>query len=342
MALPEDVHAQVATGLEIAPAIIEDAIEPGDTIAKELKVTNTSGNEETFFVEVLDIKGVQNGNQPIFAQDGEKTSFELSSWVTVSEEGVSIGSGETVTIPFVVTVPDQASPGSHFGGLFLTKEPPQLRNTGTGVGFRVGTLLSFRIAGEVIEEARLREFSTNKILFSKPEVDFSMKVQNIGNVLIRPQGLLEIINVLDEDVAQLRVNEEGGAVFPGTNRDFSVRWEGEGIAFGRYQALLSLVYGQEGRKTISGTLSLWILPLNIIVPVAGGLTFFFLMGYLLIRWHIRKRLREMQMLARTSRGRVAVAPQVYYQRQSSRLMVMSITLLIFTVIFLLGLFVFLA
>lgn len=327
-------QAQTPEGVEMKPAIIEDRVDPGSVRSFLLTVTNLSSQERTFYFSALDIKGVDDRGVPIFAQEGEPTPYELSTWITVPEESFTVPSGESREFPFSVTVPKDASPGAHFGGVFLDVRPPRLRTSGAGVGYSVGTIVSLRIAGDVIEDARIRSFSTDKLIYSIPEVTFTTNVENLGNVLVRPHGHVKIVNMTGREVGTARVNENSGAVFPLSERAYDVTWEREGFAFGRYQALVSLVYGEDGRRTITGTTSFWILPLKPILYTIGGFLAFVLVLFMSVRMYIRRKLSEMGVSA-VKRGDYYAKR---YDRSASRLLVMTVAIALFSLAFLAFLF----
>lgn len=329
--------AQAVSGVKIEPGIIEDSADPNDVLEESLTITNSGDTEQTFYLVKKDIRGVEGNGVPLFAEEGaELTGYELSSWITISEEPVILRPEESTTVPFTITVPENAGPGSHFGGVFVTIRPPRLRQSGASVGYEVGAIISIRISGDVIESARIREFSTDKLVYSTPNVSFLVRVENPGNVLIRPRGPLEINNMFGKRVALMVMNDTLAGVFPGTIRSFEMKWEGEGVAFGRYQAIVGLVYGEAGRQsTVSATVSFWILPAKIILPILGGLALVVLVLYLGVKLYIRRTLNELS----TSRGVRRVARRQRRDAGISRLAVVAVTLLAVTAIFLIGLLV---
>ncbi|MBP9669337.1 MAG: hypothetical protein KBE09_03540 [Candidatus Pacebacteria bacterium] len=329
------VHAQSPEAIEITPAVIEDRVTPGQTYRFAIKVTNGSQTEKTFYLGAQDISGLDERGVPLFAEEGQPTEYELSSWIRLPQESVVIGPGETRSIPYVINVPSNASPGAHFGGVFLDVRPPKLRTIGAGIGMRTGSIINLRIAGDVQEDARIREFSTEKIVYSDAEIDFSTKVENLGNVLLRPHGLIEISDMFGRQVGSVRVNETGSAMFPKGDRNYVTTWEYDKFAFGRYQALVSIVYGDDSRKTLSATTSFWVLPLKPILIALSSLLAFVLLLYGWMRLYINRKLREMGV----NPGKRADTYYVKkYNRSASRLMMILIGVFIFSVMFLFALF----
>lgn len=102
----------------------------------------------------------------------------------------------------------------------------------------------------------------------------------------------------------ITMNEQGGGVFPMADRLFTATWEDEGPGFGRYEAILSMVYGEQGRQsTISSTVSFWILPMNIILPALGVLGFLLLVTFISVKLYVHKTIRDISGARRVVRRR---------------------------------------
>ena len=335
---------QEATGIKIQPSIIEERADPGQIFTSVLRATNLSKETQTFYIIKRNISRLSDEGGPIFAGEQEETGFEISSWVKITDKPVIIEGGQTKEIPFSIKVPKDAGPGGHFGAILLSIRPEVPEETGLGVGYRVGTIINLRISGEIFEEAQIREFRTDKTIYSKSEVKFITRVENIGNVLVRPRGPLEITDFFGKSAAILRINDEAGGIFPGAIREFETTWQGEGFTFGRYQVVMALVYGEEGRKTISSTLSFWVLPLNIILPIVGGTLGLILAVFVFVKLHIRRQIENIRRATEGSEYQKRFkSSEVYtggYQKSAPfpKLALVSIVMLFFTMIFLIVLF----
>ena len=328
--LPFTASAQDSAGVSINPATIEDSADPGQFIETSIDITNLSGTAQEYYVFARDIIGVRDGNAPEFAEEGrEQTGFELSTWVTLPEEPYTLEPGGRVTVPVTIQVPDNASPGSHFGGVFVSIEPPRLRTVGASVGYEVASIISLKISGDAITNAQIREFSTDKIIHGLTDVNFNVRLQNTGNVLVRPHGPLEVYNMFGSRVYEASFNDSLGGVFPGTIRDFKIAWRDENPGFGRYQAVLALVYEDDnGNRTIDATVSFWILPLNIIFPAAIVLAVLLVVSYIGVRIYVRRAVQS------ASGGRRQLARTRRKSKQVSVLMLVSVVLLTVTALFL--------
>lgn len=329
---------QQEAGITLIPAVIEKSVNPGDVFVETLTVTNVSGEDKEYFVYKKNITGVENGGVPVFAKDeSERTPYEITEWFQVPTAPIKVLADQSIDVPITISVPSTASPGSHFGGVFISAEPPKLRETGAGVGFEVVSVISLRINGDVNDSARIRSFSTDKLLYGSKHVAFTAKIENQGNILIRPHGAVSITSMFSKTPVQVTVNESRAGVFPGTARDLEFKWDSDELGFGRYEAILALVYeGDGGQKTIDSSLVFWIFPTKIVLGVLGALFFVIIGGYVLTRYYIN------QAIIRGAGGR-RIQPQRYRKQVGiSRFAFVFVALMGVLVVFLLIVLIFFA
>ena len=336
---PTASFAQATEGIKVQPAVIEDNVKPGQTYNFTLTFTNIGAADRTFYIEAQDIKGLDGAGLPIFAAPGTATGYELSSWINTPKNTITIKAGDSATLSLSAVVPGSVSPGAHFGGIFISDQAPKLNVNGSGIGMKVGSIMSLTVAGNVNENASLHEFSTDKVVYSVPVVTFNTKIQNAGNVLVRPHGIVIVSDMFGRQVASLNVNDSAAPVFPSSERLYTALWQGSGFAFGRYEAVGSFSYGDSAKKTISGMTSFWILPLIPIIIFLGSIFGVVLFMYLIIRMYIRKKLRDMGI----NSGRADMDFYAKrYQRSGSRLIVITLFAFLFCVVFLGIIFLFFA
>ncbi len=324
------VFAQDSSGVSLNPATIQEPADPGSRIESQIEVTNLSSSEQVYYIAARDIVGVRDGNTPIYADgEQEKTGFEMSSWLELPTEPYTVAPGEKFLVPIIINVPETATPGDHFAGVFVSRQPPRLREIGAGVGFDVATIVIAKISGDRIIDAQIREFSTEKIIHGTTDVNFSVRIQNSGSDIARPYGPLEVYNMFGRRVTSLTFNESLGGVFPGTVRDFVLSWSDKNPGFGRYQAMIALAYETElGNRTINSSVSFWILPLNIILPALGVLFVLLFISYIGVKMYVRRAVQSV------SSGRGKLVRRRQRNKQISALMLVSVVLLSVTALFL--------
>ncbi len=317
-------HASTA----VSPILIEEDITVGQSVTKKFKVTNNDSEAHTYYLQLKDIKDVGPGGVPIFAEYGEPSGFELSSWLKPSVSSFRVPAGKTFEFTLSINVPSiNVSPGVHLGGVVISRTPPNQSEVGQGsvVGYEVVTLISLDLAGDKFSSAQLYEFNTDSFLYGHPRVNFNLVVGNLGNTLVRPSGIIIIKDMFGKERGRLDVNRNSAGIIPGGRREFKVDWTGETLTFGKHIATVALSYGSDsdGRQSLSGRTSFWILPMNIIGPALGGLLLVSLSLFVLARLYVRRQLRGVV------RG---------HGQRSSRLAVMSLAATIFLIAFLLLLF----
>jgi hypothetical protein len=322
-------------GITLRPATIEERIDPGTEKQFTVMVKNESGSEQLYYLGKRDIVGVRDGSVPVFRDRSvAPTGYDMSQWINLFQDTVLVPAGGEMPIQFAIKVPQDAPPCSHFAGIFVSVEPPDLEQSGAAIGYEVANIISLRVSGECDESAQIRQFSTDNYLYGSPKVNFNIRIENDGNTLIRPTGPVEITNMFGQEVGNgLMFNESGAAVFPKDTREYNFEWVGEGYGFGRYEAVVSPVYGEEGnKKTMSSSVTFWILPMAIILPALGGLLVAFLIVYISVTLYVKRKLAYYQAVGgrRVVRRRESGSPLLLIF-----LVMLTVTALFFIVLLLL-------
>ncbi len=291
------VFAQAGTGIKVGPIRIEELVEPGEVV----KVTNLADVPQTFYVYVMDFTAQGEGGGVVLYQAGTQEGSFLSSWVEATKEGISFNPGQEKEITITFRVPKEVGPGGYYGAIVFGPKPPQINPTEGSVialTHQAAVLALFHVLGEVDENARIREFATNKNIYSTPfKVQFLIRVENLGNVHIKPVGSIKITDMRGKEAANLAVNPGGGNVLPKIIRRFENTWEGD-FGFGKYTAFLVLNYGVpahqggQGIKTLTYQTTFWIVPWNIVIPAAIGFIFIFALFLLMVNLYKNKAVRQ--------------------------------------------------
>lgn len=158
LAVPTTALADDALGLAGAPADAEGAVDgrtrftyeiaPGQQVTDHYRVTNTGTTPQDVTVFASDAFNDPDGNYGLLPTDGEPT--DAGSWVSLDGAGprvsMSLQPGESRTVPFTLTVPADAGPGDHAGGIGISAVAAdgQVR-----VDRRVASRLYVRVPGEL-------------------------------------------------------------------------------------------------------------------------------------------------------------------------------------------------
>lgn len=105
----------------------------------------------------------------------------IKNWITLSipGDGIDLQKDQQTTIPFVVNVPKDATPGDHYFAIFVSADM-------SGKGFRqtaqVVSLVYVQAGGgKIIRSATIESANMHPVVFT-PTLDYSFNVKNTGNV----------------------------------------------------------------------------------------------------------------------------------------------------------------
>ncbi|EWC59401.1 hypothetical protein UO65_5347 [Actinokineospora spheciospongiae] len=164
----------------------EYTVEPGMRYDDHLAVRNLGGGELTVDLYAADAVNTDSGGFDLLARD--EHSPTLGAWVTLTRQQVVVAPRSTAVVPFSLTVPDDAEPGDHVGGLVAAVTTGgQVR-----VERRVGARLYARVAGPVTPALRIDPPAAAYRGTLNPagpgEVDVTWTAVNDGNirVAVRP------------------------------------------------------------------------------------------------------------------------------------------------------------
>ena len=299
----EAVSAQ-SIGIRISPTKIEELVDPGQEVTGQIKVANESDIPKVMYVYLKDFKSDGESGRPKLIAPGSEKGYYLASWISITGEAINFEPFEEKVVPFTIKLPSNIGPGGYYGAVFFGTVPPRLqlnseeKGAGMSIAQQNGTLILLQVKGDVHEEAQVREFNTDKNFYSAPfQANFLIRIENKGNVHVKPFGTININNMFGKEVAKIIVNEPGGNILPDSIRRFESSWEGKD-GFGRYEANLGLTYGVatkdggQGKQSLFARKYFWIIPWKIIIPALLGIVIVVSFFMLLLKMYKNKAVRS--------------------------------------------------
>lgn len=273
------INAQVPNdkiGITVTPITDEFSIKPGEVVSRIIRVINPGDEVITLYPQTLNFSTDNENGQPVFfsAQD-ESSSYTLSSWVTFEKEFIRIAKNEEEQVRVVISAPENAEPGGHYGAILFSTEKPELSDSGAtevGVVGLVGTLLLATVLGDIIERLELEQFNLPLIAFSSPVV-LDQVYKNKGNVHVKPRGEIVIKNWSGNQVGILAVNEGKGNVLPQSRRRLKESWSFDPLkTFGIYTLVLQSSYGSTPTE-LNATKKILIVPYWVLIIIILALVY---------------------------------------------------------------------
>jgi hypothetical protein len=294
-------YAQESMTLTVTPPLIQINLKPGETWASGIQVVNGNQYDMTVYAEPMLFEPAGEEGRPRFknppGMDNDTSIPDpttLAGWITLPQGPLDIVREQTITVPLVITVPPDAAPGGHYAAVLIGNRAPQgsPNENSVSVTSAIASLIFLRVAGEVVEDGRIRDFVTEKSVYETPEAQLSLRFENQGNVHLQPRGDITIYNMFGKKRGMIPINQSGdyGNVMPGSVRKFTYTWKADAGTWdiGRYRAEATLGYGGDTKSFAQSTVYFYVLPL---IPLAemvlGALFFLWFVGWAL-RSYVRR------------------------------------------------------
>ncbi len=290
--------------LTLTPPLFQVTQAPGGVWSSVLRVVNTNKFDLAVTASVQDFRpDGETGNALLGERGGPNDRHLMSGWFTLPNGEIVIPRGTTGEIPFTIAVPEDASPGGHYAAIVVATRPGQLDGgSGAGISSGVTSLFFLRVPGDVVEEGAIRDFYAEKSIVQSPSARFALRFENTGNVHLVPEGTIVITNMWGKERGRIDINKVNtfGNVLPESTRKFEFVWEGEPsiFEFGRYEAVATLVFGEQSRQTVYRTTYLWVIPWKQVLPIFFSLALF----VWFITWSVRRYVKKALELERERLG----------------------------------------
>lgn len=251
----------------------------------------SSAEETKSFVTKVEFIYQENGIPTVYTDTPEELrNYDMSSWVTVQEREFQLKKGESITINYQITVPNDPQLGGKYAVIVVVPKDKaqELEGAGAKINANIGFPIIGRIAGTEKINSEIVSFESNKhIYWSWPNetITFTTKVKNTGNVDYLPGGDIFIhTGDITQPIREFTINEKDLVVLPDNIRSYENFWEAkdplirfkdngiflnfEYFRIGKYTATAKIGYDVEGTRVVNNReVSFWILPLPLIVAI---------------------------------------------------------------------------
>jgi hypothetical protein len=312
-----------AYDVTVSPIFLDLSANPGDTITTKVRIRNNTTSPIPVKVGVEKLTGDLNGNLSL---QQAKNDYTLS-WFKFDNTSVTTAPLEWTDVPFTINIPKDAAYGYYWTITFTQDTSGTNAKSGVALTGAAGVpvLLKVNKAGAKAE-AQLSQFSINNFITEYLPADFTIKVENTGNVHIKPHGSIFISDGRSKDLAVLDVNPGLGNIIPNSARIFSASWADGFIVrqpviengqpkvdkngnpvetlqinwnkltnfrIGRYTANLLLVYDNGTRDVpMQSTITFWILPWKVILGMLATVVIVFFVVRFLLKAYINREIRK--------------------------------------------------
>lgn len=297
--VPHTAFSQNALSLSVTPTLFEMSANPLQVWESSVKVINSNSFDIEVYADVVNFAPEGEAGRgkliPVFEDLTEGAT--LAEWIDITEEPITVPRESSVSVPFIVEVPEDASPGGHFAAILISTRPPQRQQGELFVSTTqiVTSLFFVRVAGDVTENGAIRSFTTADRFVETPGATFELRFENKGNVHLQPRGEITIFNMWGKERGTIPINHKThfGNVLPESIRKFEFSWTGEPSFsdFGRYRAVASLGYGMGEKQFATSTTYFWVIPIKPLLITLGLLLSFVLFLFWAVKLYVRRMLQ---------------------------------------------------
>lgn len=165
-------------------------VAPGDSVEDAVELTNFSDQEVTFQLQAADGIVSESGAFDILRPDMENEA--AGNWIELDQEQVTVPADDSVTIPFTLTVPENATPGDQPAGIAAAVSTSD--DDDVAMVHRVGTRIHLRVDGDIMPVLNVEnlevDYQQNWNPFAPGTATATWTVRNDGNVRLGAEQLL--------------------------------------------------------------------------------------------------------------------------------------------------------
>lgn len=232
-------------------AVVEDSVE----------VRNVGTARGTVDLYPVDAITASSGGTA-FANPGQK-QHDVGAWINLSASQVTLNPGQSLNIPFRVTIPAHVRPGQHGGGILAEdlNQPSQSAQSRSRTAFLhfqkqeiIGILIN--LPGTHIERLNATHITYDvQSTYQRVLID----LQNTGTQLLHPTGSFQITDMAGQQLQQAPLNLD--TFLPQTSIAYPFYIQQTTLQPGVYTAKLHLTY--EGNHSLNYEASIVVpLPTN--------------------------------------------------------------------------------
>ncbi|MFH1089758.1 MAG: hypothetical protein V1716_05045 [Candidatus Uhrbacteria bacterium] len=245
-----------------APAVIEISGNRGEQIENKFTLVNESKTEETYYIDTLKFEANDESGTPKFIPYSEDHS-ELPEWLSFPTKTIKVPAESYIEFPFSVVIPSDIKSGGYYAAITISDDQPTADPKSSTIQTKTALLVFLNVKGENNEQAALLDFTVLPKWNEKLAGTLTYRIQNQGNVYLKPKGTITFKNLFGQTIASIEANPEENKILSETTRKIDLTFD-QGLNIGPITAELNLEYGEE-QKTIQASTTMWVIPWKILL-----------------------------------------------------------------------------
>ena len=270
-------------------------LQPGHSVLDQVVILNNSSNPESFVVYPEDAVNVSGSGGVGFQQQGQIHNTTVGKWLRIGQTQFTIPSGKEAVDTFQLSIPVNAQPGDHVGGVIVQQVNPTVQpksKEGVNLLLRIAVPVYVRVVGPVHPSMTIQSLTVFHDSPLIPYVDGPARVAvrftlvNTGNVIITPEtatvsikaligGTLHSYTVHNEPAIQSKKSPLPPQLLPGGQMTLTELWSGI-PPFDPMTAHVTVTAGYAGGRVpvVAASSSTfwyfpWLLVLIVVILIVG-------------------------------------------------------------------------
>src|ERR1035437_7295270 len=166
----------------VSPIFFDLSADPGTTITSKVRIRNNTNSPIPIKLGLQKLTGDINGNLTL-KQD--KNDYTLS-WIKFDSDSIVTKPLEWTEVPFTINIPASAAYGYYWTITLAQDKTNPLTKSGVNLTSAAGVPILLNVRKEGAKaEAKILNFSANNFVSEYLPVDFTVKVENFGNVHVK-------------------------------------------------------------------------------------------------------------------------------------------------------------
>ncbi|MGA3526590.1 WxL protein peptidoglycan domain-containing protein [Melissospora conviva] len=181
---------------------------PGTTITDSVRIQNLTKESKTFEVYGADAYNTERDGG-FGLRTKIQTHIGIGIWTKLPVEAVTVPPRRQADVPFTITVPPNATPGDHVGGIVVLEAEPkgQVERDGVNVAIQraVAARVYLTVAGPVVPGLAVSELEAHRPTPLLPTVGdgtIDYRIENTGNTHIAPKITITSSGLFGHEVRQ--------------------------------------------------------------------------------------------------------------------------------------------
>ncbi|TDD35834.1 DUF916 domain-containing protein [Actinomadura sp. KC06] len=160
-------------------------LSPGQRVRDSVVISNLSDRPLTFRVYATDAFNTSDGSFALLTADRQATG--VGTWISIpGAPARTVGPGKSARVPFTLTVPSEATPGDHSGGVIaaVTEQTTGAQGQRVNVDRRVAARVYARVNGALSSSLQVESLTVapESAWLGTGSVLVTYRVRNAGNV----------------------------------------------------------------------------------------------------------------------------------------------------------------